>query len=166
MFLRRRRDRKFCDIRLRVSTASGSERGFRRRIDGASLATARGTDPEVVRTDRNFASPRPIFVQTLTASGPVWRLTNSRDQSGPQRALKRHREDRNIIAGRGVYCRRNIQRSALTVKQEVEVYPQRSASLINYRSSLHAQPTGTGCPATKRSDFAPSAINSFTTFHR
>ena len=32
---------------LRVSTASGSGRGFRRGlIDGASLATARGTDPE------------------------------------------------------------------------------------------------------------------------
>src|SRR5262245_2930274 len=32
---------------VRVSTASGSERGFRKgRIDGVSLATARGTDPE------------------------------------------------------------------------------------------------------------------------
>src|SRR5262249_47267373 len=35
-----------------------------------SLATARGTDSELVRTDRNLASPRPTFVQTLTAGGP------------------------------------------------------------------------------------------------
>src|SRR5262249_53862078 len=41
---------------------------------------------------KNFASPRPTFVQTLTASGPGWRLTNSRDQSGAQRAPKRHRK--------------------------------------------------------------------------
>jgi len=41
------------DTRLRVSAASGSERGFRKGlIDGASLATARGTDPEVACTDR------------------------------------------------------------------------------------------------------------------
>jgi hypothetical protein len=35
-----------CAGDLRVSTASGSERGFRKGlIDGALLATARGTDP-------------------------------------------------------------------------------------------------------------------------
>jgi hypothetical protein len=35
-----------CADDLRFSTASGSERGFRKGfIDGSSLATARGTDP-------------------------------------------------------------------------------------------------------------------------
>ena len=39
--------------RFRVSTASGSERGFRKGfIDGASLATARGIDLEAAHTDR------------------------------------------------------------------------------------------------------------------
>jgi len=78
-----------------------------------SLATARGTDSEVVCADRNLASHRPTFVQTLTASGPGWRITNSRDQSGAQRALKRHRKDRNIDAAGGVYLRHNTHSFSL-----------------------------------------------------
>ena len=72
-----------------------------------------------------------IFVQTLTASGPVWRLTNSRDQSGPQHALKRHRKDRNISAAGSVYVRRKTHGFALIAQQEVEVCPQITEGLIN-----------------------------------
>jgi hypothetical protein len=61
-----------CADDLRVSAASGSERGsIDRPIDGASLATARGTDPAAVLNGTPLATARGA-----DPSGPTFRVTS------------------------------------------------------------------------------------------
>jgi len=56
------------DLCGRVSAASGSELGFRKElIDGASLATARGTDSEVEKAERIMKNIRVYTLPTLLA---------------------------------------------------------------------------------------------------
>jgi len=60
--------RNIFDLCGRFSAASGSERGFRNElIDGASLATARGTDSEVEKAERIMKNIRVYTLPTLLA---------------------------------------------------------------------------------------------------